>query len=81
MIALVLIKDIKKVVLIAGIFLGSLNIIPALKYSLFYNTFDGPAHYRFAAQIALTGHVPNNEFYSLSSGTNPGRQILVAGLS
>ena len=80
-IALVLIKDIKKVVFIGGLFLGSLNIIPALKYSLFYNTFDGPAHYRFAEQIALTGHVPYAEFYSVSYGTNPGRHIFVASLS
>jgi hypothetical protein len=80
-VAMTLLHNNKKLVLVAGIFLGSMNIIPGLKYSSFYNLFDGPGHYRFAEQIALLGHIPQNEFYSSTYGTNPATHIFAASLS
>ncbi len=80
-VVMVLINDNRKLVVVASIFLGSLNIIPALKYPFFFGVFDGPGHFRFAEQIALIGHIPQNEFYSISYGANPASHIFLAGIS
>lgn len=75
------VKDIRKLVMVVAFFIVAINLVPGLKYSLFYGVYDAPAHYRFAEQIAVQGYVPKGEFYSGTYGGNPGMHILMASFS
>lgn len=75
------VKEAKQLALLASLFLIALNIIPGLKYPLFYGVYDSPAHYRFTSQLVALGHVPQDEFYSRSYGSNPDMHILMACFS
>lgn len=75
------IKDNKKLVIIAAIFVVSMNLIPGLRYQTFYGVFDTPGHYRFVEQISSLGYIPEGEFYSETYGNNPGMHIVMASLS
>jgi hypothetical protein len=66
---------------IVSFFIIVLNIVPGLKYPIFYGVFDSPGHYRFASEIAVLGHVPTNEFYSTTYGGNAGMHLTLASMS
>lgn len=74
-------KGNKKIAIIAASFLVVLNLIPGLKYPLFYNPYDSTFHFRFTSDISLLGHVaeisPASEYYV----SNPGMNILMSSLS
>lgn len=75
------VRENKKLVILAALFLVVMNLIPGLKYPFFQGVFDTPGHYRFTNQIVTLGHVPEGEFYSESYGDNPGMHILMGCFS
>lgn len=75
------INDNKALVFLCAAFLVTLNAIPNLKYQFFVGTFDSAAHYGFANQILLTGHVSTTAFYSSQYADFPGMHIILSSIS
>ena len=75
-------KENKTLVVLAAFLLAAMNVVPGLKYQLFSNVYDAPAHYRFTDQIASLGYIPENEPpLSRTYGGNPGMHIFMASIS
>ena len=55
----------------------ALNIVPALKYDLFYGVGDVPGHYSMVRSIVESGQVPTGLTYS----EMPGSHLLVSSIS
>jgi len=76
-----LIRENRKVVIFAAIFLFAVNIIPGLKYQYFSGCYDTPSHYKFTNEIVILGSVPETEYYSETYGGNPAMHILMSCVS
>lgn len=58
-------KNLNKLVLYSSLYLISLNLVPGLKYNLFYGVAtDHAFHYRFIQDILLQNMIPQNRLYS-----------------
>jgi hypothetical protein len=67
--------------IVISLFVLMLNIVPGLRYQIFYGVFDSPGHYNFSNQISILGHIPQNAFYSNTYGGNPGMHLSLASVS
>jgi hypothetical protein len=74
-------QDNKKLVILSAAFLAVINLVPGIKYPLFCNVFDAPAHFRFTNEIASLGYIPENERLSEQYAGNPGMHIFMACIS
>lgn len=75
------VNDNRYLVLLGVSFLIVLNLIPGLKYELFYGIYDSVGHYGFCKELISLGHVPQIGFYSEYYSDIPGMHILVSSLS
>ena len=74
-------EDNRLTAIVAAIFLVSLNLIPGLKYQLFYGCYDSVAHYGYVQSLVSLGHVPQTGFYAPAYSDTPGMHILIGSFS
>lgn len=73
----------QKTAILVASFLVVLNLIPGLKYQLFYNTYDTTFHFGFTNELSLQGRVPETADIGVSKyySSNPGSHILISSIS
>lgn len=79
--AVILINDNRLLAVLSSSFFIILNIIPNLKYSLFYGTFDSVIHYGTVNSLLSTGVVPELGYYSSTYSDFPGVHIFMSSIS
>jgi hypothetical protein len=80
-IVVILSADLKLISVLTAIYLGTLNLIPHLKYFFIYGYFDPLPHYGFVQDLIAQGHVPTVGSYAASYGSTPGSQLCISELS
>jgi hypothetical protein len=75
-------RSLELVTAITSIYVGTMNLIPQLKYTFLYGFFDPLYHYQFIRELAFLGRIPPAAgSYTTQYGPTPGSQVTVAAWS
>jgi len=67
--------------ILAASFSAVLNLIPGLKYQLFYGVYDAVVHYGHVERLISLGSVPETGYYAPYYSVVPGMHLFISSLS